>query len=298
MRTDTAPANRTRLPRSHALRRLAALLSGLLLALSGTLAIAPAAAAGPDVVDIVLFGPVDSADPVQAGTSYTYDYAVTGANSEAFGVTSSVTLSGASATITGVTTTGGSCTFTATTVTCNHGTVALDDFATTHVTVLPNAAGTVTANVTGSASDAADVNGSQSTTITAPAAADIAVDVTAQPHLGILVPYLTYTLKAHNNGPAAVTSATVTASLPPGAGATNPSAGCTASSGTVTCTYGAIANGADSAKSFRLPLNLLSLGQVSVTGVRTASAPSDNNAANDSDTATCTVISVILATCP
>ncbi|MEV0262873.1 hypothetical protein AB0I49_16250 [Streptomyces sp. NPDC050617] len=55
--------------------------------------------------------------------------------------------------------------------------------------------------------------------------------------------------------------------------------------------HGSIAGAADSAKSFRLPPNLLSLGQVSVTGTRTASAPSDTNAANDS-------VSVILATCP
>ncbi|WP_331769278.1 hypothetical protein OG948_36430 (plasmid) [Embleya sp. NBC_00888] len=98
--------------------------------------------------------------------------------------------------------------------------------------------------------------------------------------------------------PDAVTSATITASLPPGASATDLSTGCTTGSGTVTCTYGAIANGADSAKSFRVPLSLLSLGHVSVTGVRTASAPTDDNAANDTDTATCTVVSIILATCP
>ncbi|MFI6585638.1 beta-propeller fold lactonase family protein [Embleya sp. NPDC050493] len=128
--------------------------------------------------------------------------------------------------------------------------------------------------------------------------ADIAVAVTAQPHLGILVPYLTYTLTVHDNGPGAVTSATITASLPPGATATNVSAGCTTTTGSVTCTYGAIANGADSAKSFRVPLHLLSLGHVSVLGVRTASTPTDPNPANDTSTATCTVVSILLATCP
>ncbi|MFI1585555.1 hypothetical protein [Embleya sp. NPDC020630] len=128
--------------------------------------------------------------------------------------------------------------------------------------------------------------------------ADIAVDVTAQPHLGILVPYLTYTLTANNTGPDAVTSATITAALPAGVSATDPSPGCAVSPGTVTCTYGAIANGAGASKSFRVPLHLLSLGHVSVTGTRTASAPPDPNPANDSDTATCTVVSVILAVCP
>ncbi|GLZ39722.1 IPT/TIG domain-containing protein [Actinokineospora sp. NBRC 105648] len=131
-----------------------------------------------------------------------------------------------------------------------------------------------------------------------PPATDIAVDVTAKPHLGILVPYLTYTLTAHNTGPAAVTSATLTATLPPGAHATNLSAGCTTTTGTVTCAYDAIANGAATAKSFRVPLHLFSLGHVSVTGVRTASSPADPNPANDRDTATCAVISFVLATCP
>ncbi|KOG87533.1 hypothetical protein ADK38_24920, partial [Streptomyces varsoviensis] len=141
-------------------------------------------------------------------------------------------------------------------------------------------------------------SGDGAVAITYELAADIDVNVTAQPHLGILVPNLTYTLTAHNLGPAAVTSATITATLPPGASATNLSAGCTTSAGTVTCTYGAIANGASASKSFSIPLSLLSLGPVSVTGTRTASTPADNNPANDSATATCTVISVILATCP
>ena len=64
------------------------------------------------------------------------------------------------------------------------------------------------------------------------------------------------------------------------------------------CTYGTIADGSSSARSFHVPLSLLSLGQVSVTGTRTASVPDDPNPANDSDTATCTVVSIILATCP
>ncbi|MFI1014777.1 hypothetical protein [Streptomyces sp. NPDC020965] len=131
-----------------------------------------------------------------------------------------------------------------------------------------------------------------------PPAADLAVDVTAQPHLGILTPYLTYTLTAHNTGPGAVTSATVTATLPPGASATGLPTGCTTATGTVTCTYGAIANGTSAAKSFRLPLHLLSLGHVTITGTRTASTPADPNPANDTDSATCTVISILLATCP
>ncbi|OAR25238.1 hypothetical protein A8W25_06200 [Streptomyces sp. ERV7] len=140
--------------------------------------------------------------------------------------------------------------------------------------------------------------GDGSLTITyAPAATDIDVRVTAQPRVGILVPYLRYTLTANNAGPHAATSATITASLPRGTSATGLSAGCTTSAGTVTCTYEAIASGARATKSFDIPLHLLSLGRVSVTGTRTASTPIDPNASNDTSTANCTVISILLATC-
>ncbi|MGT2532266.1 IPT/TIG domain-containing protein [Streptomyces nojiriensis] len=128
--------------------------------------------------------------------------------------------------------------------------------------------------------------------------ADVDVDLTAQPGLSLLVPYLTYTLTAHNTGPGTVTSATITATLPPGSSAGSPSPGCTALGTTVTCVYGTIAAGSASAKTFRVPLSLLSLGRVSVTATRTASAPTDPNTLNDSATASCTVVSVLLATCP
>ncbi|KJY36288.1 hypothetical protein VR46_31030 [Streptomyces sp. NRRL S-444] len=128
--------------------------------------------------------------------------------------------------------------------------------------------------------------------------ADIDVDLAAQPGLSLLVPYLTYTLTAHNTGPGTLTSATLTATLPPGSSATSLPSGCTAMGATVTCAYGTIAAGGASAKTFRVPLSLLSLGRVSVTATRTVSAPADPNPLNDSATATCTVVSVLLATCP
>ncbi|MFI6641273.1 hypothetical protein [Streptomyces sp. NPDC050504] len=152
----------------------------------------------------------------------------------------------------------------------------------------------------GTAFDTGVRTGNGQVTITAVGgntAADIDVDVTAKPNLGLLVPYLTYTLTARNTGPDAVDHATVTATLPQGAGATNLPAGCTAGAGTVTCSYGAIADGASASKSFRVPLHLLSLGGVSVTGKRTASAPNDPNPANDSESVNCTVVSILLATC-
>jgi len=131
-----------------------------------------------------------------------------------------------------------------------------------------------------------------------PPQGDIDVDLAAAPHLGILVPYLKYTVTASNTGPGNVTSATLTVSLPAGRTATNLSAGCTSSPGSVTCTYGSIADGASATSTFRLPIGLLNIGHVNVTATRTASAPTDPDPANDSDSSTCTVVSILLATCP
>ncbi|MEV0278565.1 hypothetical protein AB0I22_19585 [Streptomyces sp. NPDC050610] len=163
MSDTTVRPNRLRSPRSRALRRVLALFGGLLLALSGLVGLAPGATARPSAVELTLSGPTDSADPVQAGTSYTYDYTLS-ADNDVFFVETSLTLSGASATITAATSDMGPCTFTATTASCT-GDIFLPDSRSVAVTVTPNTAGTVTADVFATGSDTNDVNGSQSTTI-------------------------------------------------------------------------------------------------------------------------------------
>jgi hypothetical protein len=217
-------------------------------------------------------------------------------------VSLSTTLSGTARTIISAAASQGSCAIAAPTITCPLGALANSASATVTITVKPTATGTLTATsaVTGTETDPTPANNTdaENTTVNTPPAADIDVNFGAQPHLGILAPYLSYTLTAHNTGPNAVTSATLTATLPPGKTATNLATGCTSIAGSVTCTYGAIASGASASKTFRLPLRLLSLGQVTVTGTRTTSAPADPNPANDNASATCTVISVLLTTCP
>jgi hypothetical protein len=244
----------------------------------------------------------DSADPVTVNTPYNYIVTIIDPDFEFGFRLATIDLSGATANFTGTIISDDpslECEASGTHAECIPQFDTGPEPRTITATVLPTATGTVIADTArygmGPVPLARD---STTTEIIAGGSSDIDVNVTAQPHLGILVPYLTYTLTAHNTGPSAVTSATLTASLPPGASATNLSAGCTTTTGTVTCTYGAIANGASTAKSFRVPLHLLSLGHVSVTGVRTTSAPTDPNPANDTDTATCTVISIVLATCP
>ncbi|WP_329081070.1 hypothetical protein [Streptosporangium sp. NBC_01469] len=246
---------------------------------------------------------VDSADPVASGTPFAYT--VTVANNgpaNATGVSLATTLSGAARTITSATPSQGSCAIAAPTITCTLGNLAGAADATVTINVTSTATGTLTATstVTGTETDPtpADNSDAENTTVTTPPAADIDVDLDAQPHLGILVPYLRYTLTAHNNGPNAVISATVKATLPPGASATNLPTGCTAAGSTITCTYGAIAHGTSVDKTFRVPLSLLSLGNVTVSATRTTSAPADLNPANDNASASCNAVSIVLVTCP
>ena len=246
----------------------------------------------------------DSADPVSKGGTFTYTATITNNGPDAAtGVSLSTTLSGTARTIISAAASQGSCAITAPTITCPLGALANSASATVTITVKPTATGTLTATstVTGTETDPTPANNTdaENTTVNTPPAADIDVNLTAQPHLGILAPYLTYTLTAHNTGPNAVTSATLTATLPPGDDRHQPvnrmhqhrrlgHLHLRQPSPTAPARV----------RPSGLPLRLLSLGQVTVTGTRTTSAPADPNPANDNASATCTVISVLLATCP
>ncbi|PZT71704.1 hypothetical protein DNK56_33430 [Streptomyces sp. AC1-42W] len=143
----------------------------------------------------------------------------------------------------------------------------------------------------------ATANGPTITITNTPAEADLSVRLDAQPRVGILAPYLSYTLRTHNNGPETATAVTVTATLPAGRTVTDLSPGCTAAPGTVTCTYADLADGADAVATFRVPIGILDIGTSHVTAVRTASSPNDPNPANDQDDTTCTTLSIALASC-
>lgn len=128
--------------------------------------------------------------------------------------------------------------------------------------------------------------------------ADLAVKLTASPS-GLLVHEVTFTATVKNNGPGAVTDATVKFSYANGF-VSPTAAGCTVNAGarTATCQLGAIANGASTSKSLKLTVGLLTIsGSMPVTATRTASTPTDGNAANDSSTVTCSALTSILVSC-
>src|SRR5262249_50588048 len=97
----------------------------------------------------------------------------------------------------------------------------------------------------------------------------------------------TYTLSVHNGGPSDATGVAVTDQLPTGATFQSASTGCTNASGTVTCTVGNLANGANATATIVVtaPHNAATLTHPA----RVAGTPPDPNTANNPATATTTV---------
>ncbi|MFC0435272.1 DUF11 domain-containing protein [Kutzneria buriramensis] len=128
--------------------------------------------------------------------------------------------------------------------------------------------------------------------------ADLALKLTANPS-GLLVHEVTFNATVTDKGPGPATSATVKFSY--ANGFVSPSApGCTvdANARTATCAVGPIANGASVTRSLKLTVGLLTISSsLPVTVTRTASAPTDPNAANDSSTVTCSALTSILVSC-
>ncbi|MFJ4895833.1 hypothetical protein ACIP5U_38510 [Streptomyces sp. NPDC088788] len=106
-----------------------------------------------------------------------------------------------------------------------------------------------------------------------------------------------YTLPVDNAGPTKAASAKFTATLPAGASATGLSPGCTTTGNTGVCAFANIPASTTVTASIKLPLSQLSLGQIRVQAARTTSSPTDPDPSNDTSSASCTVISFLLATC-
>lgn len=135
-------------------------------------------------------------------------------------------------------------------------------------------------------------------TLTINALADLGVKLTGTPDPGLLSMTLDFTVKVTNNGPGTLQSATYTATATSGLDVRGSST-CTAGHGsTATCTFGTLAAGSSKNATFSVPVGLLDIGipfQFTVT--RTTSSPTDPNPANDSSATTCTVVSVLIASC-
>jgi hypothetical protein len=172
--------------------------------------------------------------------------------------------------------------------------------ATFTLTIDPNmdsAIETLQGDLAGRNFDSGRVDGP---TLTINALADLGVELTGTPvHSGLLGLTLTldFTVKVTNNGPGTAHSATVTAVVQPGLRATGSSTCSVTSTGAV-CNFGSIAPGKTAKATFNVPGGLLDIGlPFQFSASRTSSTPTDPNSANDHSAQTCTVVSVLLASC-
>ncbi|HEY3750301.1 MAG TPA: hypothetical protein VGL80_13960 [Pseudonocardiaceae bacterium] len=167
--------------------------------------------------------------------------------------------------------------------------------ATFTFTVDPNsdsAVETLEGELSGANFDSGVVAGPE---LTINAKADLSVALTGSPQLSLLATRLNFTVTVTNNGPGAARSAKITATLPSGLHAMSNK--CTANSTGTVCSFGPLANGASASASFTVNIGLAIGVPFHFSAVRTSSSPTDPNAANDGASVSCTVVSVVLASC-
>lgn len=132
-------------------------------------------------------------------------------------------------------------------------------------------------------------------TVLAPDQADVQVKLTATPRTS-LVARVDYVIKVTNNGPKPATGVTVTATA--GANRRVVSAtGCTRAGATLSCVIGTLASGATATAKFTSEGGFWAWGPFTATAERTASAPADPVAANDSASGRCSAYTGLIVTC-
>lgn len=238
----------------------------------------------------------DSPDPVTQNDSLTYTIDVanetnaTDGTDNATGVTVTDELP---ASVDFVSASDG-CTDTDGTVTCEVGDLDEGDTAQLQIVVTPRQTGLIvnTATVDGAESDpdASNDDAVETTTVTA-SQPDLGITKTDSADPVVAGQNLTYTLTATNvtnaaDGPDNASGVTLTDPLPAGVSFVSASAGCSNSSGTVTCVVGDLAEGASVQR--QITVSTTTAGQLS----NTATIDGDQDdpvASNNSDTETTTV---------
>ncbi|MDQ6658157.1 MAG: DUF11 domain-containing protein, partial [Actinomycetota bacterium] len=191
---------------------------------------------------------------------------------------------------------GATCSAAGQTVTCAVGTIpnGQQRTITLNGTIGNNTRGssTNTATVSSAAADPSPGNNTAGSTVTIQAIADLAVTLTPRSPTVIAGEKVTYDLVVTNNGPATADATVITGSVPPGMTPVPGSSGgaCTVSGGTVTCPVGNLVNGQVIRIQLVATVNA-STPAGDLTGSATVgSTTTDPIPANNSATATVTVV--------
>ena len=224
--------------------------------------------------------------PATAGGDLEYTINVTNTGpSDAQGVTLSDPLP-ASATFVAFDSGASFCSQSAGSINCSFGTLAsgASQLVKVHVTLASSAPGSVsdTATVASTTTDPDSADNSATATVAAGRTADLALTDTANPTAVVQGQDASLTLTASNGGPSDAPNTVITDVLPNGLSFVSASAGCTNSSGTVTCVVGSLADGADAA--FTVVTEALQVGnQVDAASVTSGAVDPDtsNNSADD-----------------
>jgi uncharacterized repeat protein (TIGR01451 family) len=233
----------------------------------------------------------DSADPVVAGQNLTYTLTAMNVTNSGDGTdnASGVTLTDVLPAGVSFVSASAGCTNSSGTVTCAVGDLAEGASAQRQITVSTTAAGQLsnTATIDGAQDDPVASNNSDTETTTVdPRRADLSITKADDADPVTVGDQVTYTLTAANDGPQNATGVTITDTLPSSVSFVSASAGCTETSGTVTCDVGALADNATAERQITVTTN--SAGQVSNTASVDGNEE-DPDASDNSDTETTTV---------
>ncbi|MCW2924130.1 MAG: hypothetical protein JWM98_1534 [Thermoleophilia bacterium] len=176
-------------------------------------------------------------------------------------------------------------------VTCAVGTMLNGAAGSFNIAVRADQEGSIanTVAIAGTEGDPNSTNSSATATTTVDPTADLGVTISDSPDPALLGGTISYVVSVTNNGPSAATGVLVTDALPSGltyVSSTSSDATCSFATGTVTCGFGGVANGATETATIRA--SSTQTGSIA-NDVSVDSAEADTVSTNDSATATTTV---------